>query len=135
MRLTRRRRRALRAAAGVVYLLLVAWLLSPVWHPAKAVSSDRVRISPVTSGPAIGISAPEKSPALPSRLPGSAVATVTGPETQATEVTGESAGETSAVAPEETAVPPETSESQSSSPTSAESSGHPHEETIIGFEG
>jgi hypothetical protein len=135
MRLTRRRRRALGAAAGVGYAVLAAWLLSPIWNPADPVSLDHVRISPVTSAASMEISAPGQPPALPGRLPGSAVASAVGAEAQTTEATEETAAEASAGVPEATASVPETSESQSSSPPSAESSGQPHEETIIGFEG
>jgi len=135
VRLTRRRRRALRAAAGVAYLLIVAWLLLPVWHPAKPVSLDQVRISPVASASPVGISAPQEPPALPGRLPGSAVVGAVGTEAQVAEATGESTAEASPSVPEATAAAPETSESQSSSPTSTESSGQPPEETIVGFEG
>ena len=128
MRMRRRRRRILLAASSLAYLLVLIWLVSPAWRSAGDVPPDRARVSAAASGRAIGIVPLARPKALPGRLPGSPTVTATAPEASSTEPVSE-------VGTEETAGVPEESESPASPPSSAESSGQPHEETIIGFEG
>jgi hypothetical protein len=128
VRLKRRRRRIVFAAVSLSYLLVVAWLLSPVWRPAGAPQLEQARVLAAPSGRAIGVSPLARPKALPGRLPGSTALTAGASETGSTEPVSEAGTEVPPVVPEE-------SESSASPPPSSERSGQSHEETIIGFEG
>jgi hypothetical protein len=128
MRLRRRRRRLLLAAVGIAYLLVIAWLASPVWRPAGAPSVEQARVSAAPDGRAIGVAPLARPKALPGRLPGSPTVTANAAEAGNIEPVSETGTEATTVVPEE-------NQSSASSPPSSESSGRSHEETIIGFEG
>jgi hypothetical protein len=110
------------------YLLVIAWLVSPVWRPADAPQLEQARVSAAPSGRAIGVAPLARPKALPGRLPGSTAVTTGALETGSTEPVSEAGTE-------ETVVTPEESESPASPSPSPESGGSSHEETIIGFEG
>lgn len=128
MRLKRRRRRIFFAAASLSYLLVVAWLISPLWRPAGSPQPERARVSAAPGGRPIGVAPLARPKALPDRLPGSTVVTTGASETGSTEPVSEAGTEATAVVPEE-------GESSASQPPSSAASGQSREETIIGFEG
>ncbi len=127
MRVKRRRRRALLAALAAVYLGVFAWLVSPLWRPAKAITSQPTRALPVKAEGAVGIAGLDASKALPESLPGSNTGTVATAETGGEEAVSETVTETA----EST---PESSEASTSSPAPSSESSQP-QETIISSEG
>jgi hypothetical protein len=129
----RRPRRILAAVAALVYLGAIAWLISPLWHSASAVTPGRV-VRKVPFDPSLGVAPLSASKALPNSLPGSSEGSVTALETSGSEVAsgsevvGESGSETVAEVPE-------SSETQASPSPSTESSQSSAGKTIIGGEG
>ncbi len=131
MRLRKRRRRMLIGTASFVYLVALAWLLSPLWRPAEGASLDHAQVSSGAAARAIGISPLGSPKALPERLPGSSTVTAGASESESTEPVSEVGSEATAT----TATLPEGGESSATPTPEAESSESSREETIIGFEG